>query len=129
MSQDIKVNQKKLQTLCLSSARVSDHHPHFESPQLRQVMHPSSLMTALVEHLTHSCASEGKSHASSLADPIAPAAFFSSARFSAISCWRAASGSSVLMRPISLRWRSMTSPRSATSEGVYLPFLDSHPRG
>jgi len=34
--------------------------PHFESPQLRHVMHPSILITALVEHFAHNCASDGK---------------------------------------------------------------------
>lgn len=58
----------------LFSARsrvCSDHHPHLESPQLKHVMHPSILMTALVEHLVQSCASAGKSpRASSVAGPL-----------------------------------------------------------
>src|SRR5882724_2790953 len=35
-------------------------YPHFESPQLRQVMQPSIITTAAVEHLAHSCAPSGK---------------------------------------------------------------------
>jgi hypothetical protein len=30
--------------------------PHFESPQLRQVMQPSIITTAAVLHFEHSCA-------------------------------------------------------------------------
>lgn len=37
-----------------------DRYPHFESPQLRQVMQPSIITTAAVEHLAHSCAPSGK---------------------------------------------------------------------
>lgn len=35
-------------------------HPHFESPQFRQVMQPSIMTTAAVLHLLHSCAPSGK---------------------------------------------------------------------
>ncbi len=34
-------------------------HPHFESPQLRQVMQPSIITTAAVLHLVQSCAPWG----------------------------------------------------------------------
>ena len=34
-------------------------HPHFESPQLRQVMQPSIMIMALVMHLLQSCALAG----------------------------------------------------------------------
>src|SRR5206468_4137081 len=37
-----------------------DRYPHLESPQLRQVMQPSIITTAAVEHLAHSCAPSGK---------------------------------------------------------------------
>ena len=33
--------------------------PHFESPQLRQVMQPSIMITAAVLHFEHSCAPSG----------------------------------------------------------------------
>jgi hypothetical protein len=35
-------------------------HPHFDSPQFRQVLHPSIITTAAVLHLLHSCAPSGK---------------------------------------------------------------------
>ena len=35
-------------------------YPHFESPQLRQVMQPSIMTTAAVLHLAQSCAPSGK---------------------------------------------------------------------
>jgi hypothetical protein len=35
-------------------------YPHLESPQLRQVMQPSIITTAAVEHLAQSCAPSGK---------------------------------------------------------------------
>ena len=37
----------------------SPTQPHFESPQLRQVMQPSIMIMALVMHLLHSCAPAG----------------------------------------------------------------------
>ncbi len=33
--------------------------PHFESPQFRQVMQPSIMITAAVLHFAHSCAPSG----------------------------------------------------------------------
>jgi hypothetical protein len=35
-------------------------HPHFESPQLRQVLHPSNMTTAAVLHFVQSCAPSGR---------------------------------------------------------------------
>ncbi len=35
-------------------------HPHFESPQFRQVLQPSIMTTAAVLHFAHSCAPSGK---------------------------------------------------------------------
>ena len=37
----------------------SGGHPHFESPQERQVMQPSIMTTAAVLHFEHSCAPSG----------------------------------------------------------------------
>jgi hypothetical protein len=42
------------------SSSSASRYPHFESPQLRQVMQPSIITTAAVEHLAHSCAPSGK---------------------------------------------------------------------
>src|SRR5688500_4791290 len=42
------------------SALPGSDQPHFESPQFRQVMHPSIITTAAVLHLAQSCAPSGK---------------------------------------------------------------------
>ncbi len=41
------------------SRRLVHCQPHFESPQDRQVLHPSIMTTAAVLHLVHSCAPSG----------------------------------------------------------------------
>src|SRR4030067_570072 len=51
-----------LRTARTACARSS--HPHFESPQLRQVMQPSILIAAFMEHFAQSCASAGNAPAS-----------------------------------------------------------------
>ncbi len=43
---------------------ASTRHPHLESPQLRQVMQPSSWMTAFVLHFAHSVEDAGNSESS-----------------------------------------------------------------
>jgi hypothetical protein len=35
-------------------------HPHFESPQFKQVLQPSIITTAAMLHFVHSCAPSGK---------------------------------------------------------------------
>jgi hypothetical protein len=39
---------------------VTHNHPHFESPQYKQVWQPSSITTAAVLHFAQSCAPSGK---------------------------------------------------------------------
>ena len=57
--------------------------PHFDSPQLRQVMQPSIITTAAVLHLEHSCAPSGKSDLAKASVWRARASY--SARFSSTS--------------------------------------------
>ena len=42
------------------AAPAAPRYPHFESPQFKQVVHPSIITTAAVLHLAHSCAPSGK---------------------------------------------------------------------
>src|SRR5581483_12229304 len=60
--------------------------PHLDSPQFRQVMQPSIITTAAVEHLAHSCAPSGKCDFENASVCLARAS--NSARFSSTSfCW------------------------------------------
>jgi len=43
----------------LPLGKSAGDQPHFESPQLRQVLHPSIITTAAVLHLLQSCAPSG----------------------------------------------------------------------
>jgi hypothetical protein len=54
------LNGFSVQKSQLSLALCSSNQPHFDSPQLRQVKHPSIIIAALVLHLLQSCAFLGK---------------------------------------------------------------------
>jgi hypothetical protein len=79
-------------TTSLTSKRPSAPHPrgclfwafqpHFESPQLRQVMQLSIMTTAAVLHLVHSCAPSGKCDFANASACLARAS--NSARFSSM---------------------------------------------
>jgi hypothetical protein len=59
------------------------HQPHFESPQFKQVMQPSIMITAAVLHLAQSCAPSGKCVFAKASVCLARASY--SARFSSTS--------------------------------------------
>jgi hypothetical protein len=54
------VESVDLVSLPLASSPLFLHQPHLESPQFKQVMQPSIMITAAVLHLAQSCAPSGK---------------------------------------------------------------------
>ena len=86
------VTIRKMQTLfaCFLHGRCrrTSTHPHFESPQLRQVMQPSIFTTAFIEHLPHSCAVAGNADASPPSQSLCVTARDSaSRRFCSMNCF------------------------------------------
>src|SRR6266700_6442934 len=91
-------------------------YPHFESPQFKQVVHPSIITTAAVLHLAHSCAPSGKCDLEKASVCLARAS--NSARFSCTSLRWCTSSSGFLSIPMDCRCRSITYPSSAMVEGM-----------